>query len=300
MKLYSSRALFLFVLSLLVVLVGCTSQSSVDSKLDDGATDSEAKPASLTAADQKIIDQLLADFVTIAPGSFSMGDIRGTGADDELPVHQVAVSAFAINRYEVTFEQYDIFSKMTGAEQPKDRWGRGRRPVMDVTWVDAMDFIEWLSSVTGEDFRLPTEAEWEYAARAGSDDDFTYGNNDQQLCEFANIADKTTTIGWRNQDCSDGFRTTAPVGSLKPNAFGLYDMQGNVWEWLDDCWAKDYRKAPANSLPMGNDNCSKRAQRGGSWFYGSEESRLSYRAYGNELDKSVTLGFRLVRKATVK
>ncbi|ARN72769.1 formylglycine-generating enzyme family protein [Oceanicoccus sagamiensis] len=290
MTLSFSYARFFLSCLLLTLLAGCSSPGKVDQIADEPAI-----PHTLTAAEQAIIDQLLNDFVDIAPGSFSMGDIRGSGADDELPVHTVAVSAFAISRYEVTFEQYDLFSKMTGNELPKDRWGRGRRPVIDVTWYDAVDFADWLSEITGQTYRLPTEAEWEYAARAGSDNDYSFGNDDKNLCEYANIADQSTTIGWRNKHCNDNFNTTAPVGSFKPNALGLYDMHGNVWEWLDDCWQKNYNRAPAHSRPLGDDSCSKHGQRGGSWFYGSEEARLSYRAYGNELDKSVTLGFRLVR-----
>ncbi len=291
MTLFFSQAKLFALLLICALLFGCASQPN-----SDIAPKQPVVQQAMTAADQQLVDQLLGDFVDIAPGSFSMGDIRGSGDTDELPVHTVAVSAFAINRYEVTFEQYDLFARMTGNEQPKDRWGRGRRPVMDITWHDAMEFAEWLSAISGEAIRLPTEAEWEYAARAGSDNNFSFGNDSQRLCEYANIADQTTTIGWRNKTCSDTYRTTAPVGSLKPNAFGLYDMHGNVWEWLNDCWVKDYRKAPTSSLPLAESDCSKRAQRGGSWFYGSEEARVSYRAYGNDLDKSVTLGFRLVRE----
>ena len=246
--------------------------------------------------DREILDQLLADMVVIPGGRFRMGDIANSGEDDELPVRTVVIKPFAMARFEVTFEQYDLFVRMTDREAPRDRWGRGRRPVIDVNWFDVVDFIDWVSNATGVRLRLPTEAEWEYAARAGSDSRYSFGDDEALLCEYANIADSGTAIGWRNKQCSDGFATTAPVGSFKPNAFGLYDMHGNVWEWLGDCWFHNYKRAPADwrrwIKPGG---CSVRAQRGGSWFYGSEEARSSYRSQGNELDKSVTLGFRLAR-----
>ena len=283
------------------ILMACASQPSPietpppESKNSTTVLGESSAPtlAALSTQDQKIINQLINDRVELPAGSFSMGDINGVGEDDELPVHKVSVSRFALGRYEVTFEQYDVYVRATGSESPQDRWGRGRRPVIDVTWQDAMAFTEWLAVITASPVRLPTEAEWEYAARAGSDNDFSFGNDDSTLCEYANIADQSTTIGWRNKKCDDGYRTTAPVGSFKPNAFGLYDMSGNVWEWLDDCWLRNYKSAPSDSRPQLTGSCSKRAQRGGSWFYGSDEARSAYRAFGNEFDKSVTVGFRL-------
>ena len=280
-----------------------TAQQQSGSSVPATADTREKKPLRFTPTvtlhndrDQEILDKLLADMVVIPAGMFRMGDIDNVGEDDELPVRNVAIRSFAIGRYEVTFEQFDVFVRMTNGERPRDRWGRGRQPVIDVNWHDAMKFAQWVSNATGVRLRLPTEAEWEYAARAGSDDAYSFGNDEALLCDYANIADSATDIGWRNKKCSDGFQTTAPVGSFKPNAFGLYDMHGNVWEWLSDCWFHNYKRAPVDgrhwTKPGG---CSVRAQRGGSWFYGADEARSSYRSQGNELDKSVTLGFRLAR-----
>lgn len=278
-----------------ITLLGCQSAEVVD------VEPSRPEVAPLTAKQQRIIDQLQADMQQLPAGLFTMGDSQGLGDSEELPLHQVSVSAFAISRYEVTFEQYDVHAQSIAEEPPADRWGRGRRPVIDVTWYDAVNFAQWLSDQTGINYRLPSEAEWEYAARAGSDLAYSFGNDMAELCEYANIADQSTHIGWRNKQCSDGFSTTAPVGSLKPNAFGLYDMHGNVWEWLADCWQRNYKNASADSAAWVKSNdCEDRTQRGGSWFYGADEARSAYRVAGEVFDKSVTLGFRLAHDIVVE
>lgn len=246
------------------------------------------------AADRQVIEQLLADMIALPEGQFEMGDIDGDGEGDERPVREVKVYAFALNRYEVTFAQYDVFARATGRTPPKDRWGRGNQPVIDVTWKDADAFAKWLATITGLPFRLPSESEWEYAARGGTSSKYFFGDDETQLCEYANVADSDTTIGWRTQACSDGYGTTAPVGSFKPNAFGFYDLTGNVWEWVEDCWNRNHRGAPDDSKPrVKSRGCDERVQRGGSWFYGSDEARSSYRTSGKEDEKSVTAGFRV-------
>ncbi len=281
----------------MLLLSACSSQPTPS--VDTGSQTSQVFSPTITLDndnDQRIMDKLLVDLVEIPAGRFYMGDNQGIGEDDELPVHEVVVKRFAIGRFEVTFEQYDVYARITGKALPRARWGRGRQPVVNVNWHDVMGFIEWASEVTGTRLRLPTEAEWEYAARAGSEERYSFGNNEALLCVHANLADNATNMRWRNKHCNDGFKTTAPVGSFKPNAFGLYDMHGNVWEWLGDCWFLDYKLAPNDTRRwIKTDGCSMRAQRGGSWFFGAEEARASYRGRGNELDKSVTLGFRLAR-----
>lgn len=247
-------------------------------------------------SDQRIILQLLDDMRVIPAGQFRMGDIQGAGEDDESPVQSIDIASFAMARYELTFEQYGVYARATGNDIPETRWGQGRRPVIRVSWHDAMEFIDWLNGISGLRFRLPSEAEWEYAARAGSEENYAHGNNVELLCNYANIADSMTTMGWRTDKCRDGFETTAPVGSFKANGFGLYDMHGNVWEWLADCWNRNHSGVPLDGQPRTKfGGCSTRVQRSGSWFYGPEEARLSYRSQGNEFDKSVTLGFRLAQ-----
>ena len=174
---------------------------------------------------------ILPEMVAIPGGSFRMGCVSGLNCrDDEKPVHRVRVASFELSKYEVTFEEYDHFIAETGRRSPKDEgWGRGRRPVIDVSWEDAVAYAEWLSAQTGERYRLPTEAEWEYAARAGSVTKYHFGNDASQLCRYGNHADTSTDYDWRNTACSDGVgKRTATVGSYQPNAFGLHDMHGKL------------------------------------------------------------------------
>lgn len=245
--------------------------------------------------DRRIIEQLLSDMVELPGGKYEMGDVADVGESDEGPVRTVDVRPFAIGRYEVTFEQYDVYARANDLIPPADRWGREKRPVIDVTWQDAESFAKWLSDVTGLKFRLPSESEWEYAARGGTSATYIFGDDEAKLCEYGNVADSGTKIGWRTNACSDGFETTAPAGSFKPNGFGLYDMQGNVWEWVQDCWFRHHKRAPDDSSPRLKSRCDERVQRGGSWFYGADEARASYRTSGKEEEKSVTTGFRVAR-----
>ena len=193
------------------------------------------------------------EMVVIPAGRFRMGDLSGTGFDREKPVHEVVMARpFALSKYEVTFADYD---KFTHPNKVDDRgWGRGRRPVINVSWDDANEYSAWLSAETGKRYRLPTEAEWEYAARAGSTTKYSWGND----------------IGQNRANCNDcgsqwDNRQTAPVGSFAPNAWGLYDMHGNVWEWVQDCWNKSYAGAPRDGNAWTSGDCSQRVIRGGSW-----------------------------------
>jgi formylglycine-generating enzyme required for sulfatase activity len=234
--------------------------------------------------------------VVIPAGTFVMGsppDEAGRD-EDESPQHQVAVPAFAMSRHEVTFEDYDRFATATGRELPSDAgWGRGARPVINVSWDDAVAYADWLSEQTGEAYRLPTEAEWEYAARAGTTTAFALpapdGSDDiagQGLANCSNCGSQ-----W------DGERT-APVASFAPNAWSLFDMHGNVREWLQDCWHASYRGAPGDGrawLEADGGDCSRRVLRGGSWDLEPDyvRSALRFRFYPGEADDFA--GFRLAR-----
>ncbi len=195
------------------------------------------------------------EMVTIPAGSFRMGCVSGIDCTDSMkPVHSVRIASFEMSKYEVTFEEYDAFTDATGRERVDDRgFGRGRRPVINVSWHDAVAYTQWLSSQTGESYRLPSEAEWEYAARAGSTTMYSWGNG----------------IGRNRANC-DGcgsqwdYSETAPVGSFSANRWGLHDMHGNVWEWVQDCWNGNYRGAPADGSAWESGNCARRMLRGGS------------------------------------
>ena len=218
--------------------------------------------------------QQMEKMVVIPAGTFQMGCVSGRDCDDfEFPVHPlhpVTISRpFALSRHEVTFEEYDRFAAATGRSLPDDEgWGRGRRPVVNVSWDDAQAYVSWLSSETGVLYRLPSEAEWEYAARAGTTTAYSWGNE----------------IGRNRANC-DGCGSewddemTAPVGSLGANAWGLHDMHGNVSEWVEDCWHETYAGAPADgSAWTAGGDCDQRVVRGGSSINSPRNLRAASRS----------------------
>ena len=202
---------------------------------------------------------LIPEMVTIPAGSYDMGGLRGDGSLDEKPVHEVHISkSFALGKYPVTFDQYDKFAKDTGRELPDDEgWGRGQRPVIQVSWEDARDYVAWLSKKTGKQYRLPTEAEWEYAARSGGKKQKWAGtSSEKELGDYARYRENSAS-------------KTYPVGEKKPNELGLYDMSGNVYEWVQDCWHATYDHAPNDGtawLEEDGGACEVRVIRGGCWF----------------------------------
>jgi formylglycine-generating enzyme required for sulfatase activity len=229
------------------------------------------------------------EMVVIPEGTFKMGDIQGDGNESERPVHTVRInSPFAIGRYEVTFEEYDQFAAATGQEWIRDGgWGRGRLPVINVSWNEAMDYAEWLSRQTVKRYRPPTEAEWEYAARAGTETAYWWGN--EMKSGMANCNDGSSE--WSGQK-------TAPVGSFKPNPFGIYDTAGNVREWVQDCWHENYEGAPENGSvwkEAGGGKCGQRVVRGGSWTRTPGYIRSSYRIKFVTDVRGYDIGFRLAQ-----
>jgi formylglycine-generating enzyme required for sulfatase activity len=228
----------------------------------------------------------------IPPGSYLLGapESESGASSDEKPQHRVRIAQpFAIGRYAVTFEDYDRFCVETCRQQPVDRgWGRGRRPVIDVSWEDAVAYGDWLSAQTGQTYRLPTEAEWEYAARAGTATAYWWGDE----------------IGRGNANC-DGCgsqwddKETAPVGSFKPNAFGLFDTAGNVWEWVADCFHDNYKGAPADGSTWdASGSCPARVLRGGCWNSYSRNLRSANRLRYGTGDRGYDIGFRVARTLT--
>jgi len=227
--------------------------------------------------------------VAIPAGSFEMGDLSGDGRDNEKPVHTVNISKpFAMSVTEVTFAQYDAYVDSTEAQRPADEgWGRGNQPVINVSWNDAQGYIEWLNKQTEGNYRLPSEAEWEYAARAGTTTKYSWGDE----------------IGVNNANCVGcgsqwDFSEAAPVGSFAANPFGLYDMHGNVCEMVQDIHIDNYSEAPddGTAVVTGGD---LRSQRGGCWASLAWFVRGSARNSLNPDIRLNTFGFRLAQDITL-
>ncbi len=224
------------------------------------------------------------EMIEIPAGDFRMGDIDGFGMPDEMPVREVSIrQPFALGRYPVTFAEYDFFCERTGRIPPEDGgWGRGPRPVIIVSWECARDYVEWLSGETGESYRLPSEAEWEYAARAGTETAYPWGDTMEKSC--ANFLGEGAPS-----------RTT-PVGLYPPNGFGLHDMHGNVWEWVEDVWHDNYEGAPTDGSPwVTTGDPQLRVLRGGSWYAFANRTRSAARNWFRATGRNVSMGFRLAR-----
>jgi formylglycine-generating enzyme required for sulfatase activity/serine/threonine protein kinase len=250
------------------------------------AKDAAAKAAVAQAIQKKVINSVIKSLVTIPSGSFQMGG--SYRISDENPVHHVSVSAFKMSQTEVTFAQWDACVQAGGcSHRPDDAgWGRDKRPVTSISYLHiTQQFIPWLNKGTSKHFRLPSEAEWEYAARAGSTSKYSWGNS---------INCSQARYGYRSNECGKP-KSTVPVGSFSPNQFGLYDMHGNVWEWTQDCWNESYSGAPSNGRAWQRGDCKKRVMRGGAWANGSGVLRSGNRKQGSVQHRDIQYGFRLVQ-----
>ena len=194
---------------------------------------------------------------------------------------------FAVGKYEVTFAEWDacVADGGCGGHRPEDSgWGRGRRPVINVSWDDAKAYVRWLNRKTGKQYRLPSEAEWEYAARAGTTTRYNWGDD----------------IGRNRANCANcgsrwDLKQTAPVGSFAANPFGLHDVHGNVWEWVEDCRSGNYKGAPTDASAWTDGDCSSRVLRGGSWFDGPRNLRSADRIRFRAGNRHFGFGFRVAR-----
>ena len=236
------------------------------------------------------------EMVVIPAGSFRMGCLSNDDdcQDDETPVHDAWIpEPFALSKYEVTFADWDACVSEGGCKgyRPNDRGrGRGSRPVINVSWEDSQAYVSWLSDETGVVYRLPSETEWEYAARAGTTTKYSWGNR----------------IGHNRANC-DGCGSrwdddrAAPVGAFAPNAFGLNDMHGNVWEWVEDCWNDSYHGAPADGDAWKSGDCGRYVLRGGSWVNDPRSLRSGNRqGYPSSLRNIYNkFGFRVARTLTL-
>lgn len=226
------------------------------------------------------------ELVVVPPGKFMMG---AKGIDKhEIPVHQVTIAkTFAIGVFEVTFDEWAVCLKEKGCKRwPDDhKWGRGRRPVINLYYSEILQYLDWISKKTGKTYRLPSEAEWEYAARGGTSTQYWWGDE----------------VGRGHANCRGcgthwSGRLSAPVGSLKPNPFGLYDTAGNVWDYVADCWNPTHLGAPADGSARTEGRCGERVTKGGSWYYFSKLSRPAYRYKNDVRIKSYNIGFRVLRE----
>ena len=239
------------------------------------------------------------EMVVIPAGSFRMGcvtssrflDLACDDNFDQLPVHEVRIpQPFGLSKYEVTVADWEICVTAGGCngyrpEDPGFHRGniRERSPVVNVSWDHAQAYVTWLSEETGETYRLPSEAEWEYAVRAGTTTIFSWGNEVGE--GRANCSENS---------CGDNWRNTAPVGSFPANAFGLHDMHGNVFEWVEDCWNDNYTGAPTDGSAWLSGDCSESVARGGSWNSPRWGVRSAYR-FGRNGVRGDLVGFRVVR-----
>ena len=266
------------------------------------------------------------EMVVIPAGTFLMGSDQrdDESGNDERPRHRVAVNRFALGVHEVTRDDYQAFVAATGrgagdgcrASDADDgrmdwRWRSevswrspgytqaGKHPVVCVNWEEAQAYVLWLSSETGEAYRLPSEAEWEYAARAGTTTRRYWGDDPDDGCAYANGADRTAQRrfpDWSVADCTDGVLWTSPVGAYAANGFGLHDMLGNVLEWVEDCWNDDYDGAPRDgSAWTSGGNCDARVLRGGSWHIAPQLLRSADRGGIDAQARNDYVGFRVAR-----
>ncbi len=270
------------------------------------------------------------EMVVIPAGRFVMGEVPGEEEREKVPEQfrnrsqpqfWVDVASFSAGKFEVTRGQYRAFAQATdrssdgcfvwtGAKFEHDLSKDWRNPgyvqeethpAACVSWNDASAYVTWLSQKTGKNYRLLSEAEWEYAARAGTTTTRFWGDDGNMSCGYANGSDLTAHAQVPGFDkfvvanCNDRYAYTAPVGSYRPNAFGLHDLLGNVWEWTQDCWNENYSGAPADGSASVTGNCSQRVVRGGSWFFNPQFLRAAFRLWDSTAVRGNFGGFRVAR-----
>lgn len=263
--------------------------------------------------------------IEIPIGNFLMGSDDGEEGRPEGPVHEVSIERrFALARTETTVAQFRAFVDAT-VYQPEQEcrtliagsWVNSfdydwtnpgatiayseDSPVVCVSWHDAVAYADWLSQISGFNYRLPSESEWEYAARGDSDTVYFWGNDSTAGCAYANLYDQTAaltmTFSWTAANCDDGHATLAPVGERAANPFGLYDILGNVWEWTADCYIAPYaaRTDPQQPVSSQSGACERRSVRGGGWLTRPDRQRLTFRGRDPEDTRMSYFGFRVAR-----
>jgi len=269
----------------------------------------DSKTVELAPGDSVRDADFAPELVLVPPGKFWMGSKDGEGNDSERPRREVTIGApLLVGKYPVTFAEWDAFDRAGGIIETREEtsgvifkktetirnkhtpsdagWGRGKRPVINVNWNDAKAYAKWLSEATGEGYRLLSEAEWEHCCRAGTETQYSFGDDEKALGEYA----------WFNSNAGG---KTQPVGQKKANAFGLHDMHGNVWEWCEDPWHENYKGAPVDgSVWSAGGDTNRRVLRGGSWNYDPGYVRSADRDWGRPVSRLDFLGVRLARMLT--
>lgn len=250
---------------------------------------------------QKAPKAPIPEMVDIPAGSFMMGNINNFKAEGdwgrvvswEAPVRKVDIKAFRLGKYEVTFAQYDAFAEATGRPKPNDEGSeRGQLPVGNITWLEAIAYTKWLSQQTGKKFRLASEAEWQYAARAGTTTEYYWGNKADH--NFANYGKDEGCCDFHVSG-ADKWLYAAPVGQFPPNRFGLYDMLGNVSELVQDCKNINYKGAPIDGSAWMKGDCGSHATLGGQFHGNPFMLRVSGRNFQGESDRFINFGFRVAQ-----
>ena len=286
---------FIFLLGALVAANGARAQAPAAAP-KPAAPKAAPKPA--TPKPEEFQDCKVCPRMVVVPaGSFDMGSPASEKgrSSNEGPVHKVTIAnPFAVGKHEVTFEEWDACVADSGCRQYKARdhgYGRGNRPVIDVTWIHAKAYAIWLSEKTGKKYRLLSEAEWEYAARAGSKTTYWWGPTASH--EYANYGkDKCCGAEIRGRD---QWEMTSPAEAFPPNPFGIHDMLGNVWEWVEDCWQETYDATPRDGSPTKDGDCNRRVMRGGAWSSMPVKIRPAYHDAYPPDDRGEFIGFRIAR-----
>jgi formylglycine-generating enzyme required for sulfatase activity len=256
-----------------------------------------AAPYDQVGSISSVVAELEAEIVTVSGGSFWMGASGQTDGltSDTVPRHQVSLGSFGVAKYPVSRQQFSAFVKDSGYtfkgvcnwRDPGYVQGPDH-PVVCMDWHDAKEFVTWLAQKTGRPYRLLSEAEYEYAEKAGGNSRFSWGDNFADHCAYANLDSGGTA-------CKNAFHATSPVGSLLPNAFGLYDMSGNAWSWVDDCYHRSYEGAPADGSVWSGGDCSFHVLRGGAWTSTPPLSRIEFRNSFSPWWGTPYFGFRIAR-----
>jgi formylglycine-generating enzyme required for sulfatase activity len=293
------------------------------------AQDQAAQPLFRDCADcpEMVVIPAEAFIMGSTPEETAKAGLPAEQAGREYPAHRVSIAKpFAMGRYEVTVGEFEAFARATQHvaatncttwDTGKAVWGpvasadwrspgyeqTARHPVGCLTIADARAYVRWLSATTGKSYRVPSEAEWEYVARAGTTTMQTWGDGFDDICAFANVADQTRIAAHRIADpdptrffaCRDGHVYAAPVGSFPPNPWGLYDVIGNIWEWTEDCFIPHYDGAPTDGSVRMEAGCQRLIVRGGGWYSRTWFARAAGRSREDFSYRSSTLGLRVAR-----